>query len=275
MKPDDALLVSQLCAARAGLRIDPEKTYLLESRLAPVARRDGFASIEDLIADLRVRREERLIWAVVEAMTMGETSFFRDRQIFQQVRDEVLPQAARRVSGRPIRIWSAACGSGQEIYSLAMMVDEQQGTPPGTRVDLYGSDISERALEKAQSGLYTQFEVQRGLPIRQLVRHFDKVDDMWALSPRIRQMVRWRRINLVGDLTQVGQFDLIFCRYLLSSLVEPMRVRVLESLALALSDQGTLVVGDDEDPGAVTGALQPVSGLAGTYARNPAFRAAA
>jgi chemotaxis protein methyltransferase CheR len=275
VKPDDALLVSQLCSARAGLRVDPEKTYLLESRLAPVARRDGFGSIEDLIADLRARREERLIWAVVEAMTMGETSFFRDRDLFDQVRDEVLPRAARNANGRPLRIWSAACGSGQEIYSLAMMVDEQQGALPAGRIDLYGSDLSERALEKAQSGLYTQFEVQRGLPIRQLVRHFDKIDDMWALSPRIRQVVRWRRINLVGDLTQVGQFDVIFCRYLLSSLVEPMRARVLESLAMALGDQGALVVGDGEDAGAITGALQPAPGLPGTYSRNPAFRIAA
>jgi len=117
--------------------------------------------------------------------------------------------------------------------------------------------------------------VQRGLPIRQLVRHFDKVDDMWALSPRIRQMVRWRRINLVGDLTQVGQFDVIFCRYLLGSLVEPMQARVLESLAMALGEHGSLVLGDGEDAGAVTGALQPIAGLTGTFSRNPAFSIAA
>jgi len=273
VKPEDAQLVSQLCAARAGLKVDPEKAYLLESRLAPVARRDGFGSIDDLIAALRARREERLIWGVVEAMTMGETSFFRDHSPFQRFGDELLPAAARRGDGGPVRIWSAACATGQEIYSLAMLVDGLKPHLTGARVELYASDLNERSLEKAQSGLYTQFEVQRGLPIRQLVRHFEKADDMWLLSPRIRQMVRWRRINLVGDLSALGQFDVIFCRYVLASLIEPMRVRVLESLAMALAPEGRLVLGDGEDATTLTPALTATGG--GLYARNPDFRIAA
>ena len=275
MTPDDALLVSQLCAARAGLRIDPEKAYLLESRLAPVARRDGFGSIGDLLGALRAKREERMIWAIVEAMTMGETSFFRDRAPFERFRDEVLPAVVRARGGGPVRIWSAACGSGQEIYSLAMLVDDQRAMLSGARIELFGSDLCERSLEKAQSGLYTQFEVQRGLPIRQLVAHFEKADDMWALAPRIRQMVRWRRINLVGDLSALGQFEVIFCRYLLSSLVEPMRVRVLESLAVALSPDGYLFVGEGEAADQLTPALQPVPGQPGLFSRNPSFSVAA
>ncbi|HEY3694346.1 protein-glutamate O-methyltransferase CheR [Phenylobacterium sp.] len=275
MRSDDALLVSQLCAARAGLKVDPEKTYLLESRLAPVARRDGFGSIADLLASLRAKREERTIWAIVEAMTMGETSFFRDHKPFIRFRDEVLPDVVRRRSGSPVRIWSAACAAGQEVYSLAMLVDGQSPHLSGARIELYGSDLNERALEKAQSGLYTQFEVQRGLPIRQLVQHFEKADDMWILSPRIRQMVRWRRINLVGDLSALGQFDVIFCRYLLSSLVAPMRARVLESLAMALAPGGYLVLGEGETAAAITDALQPLAGDGGLFGRNPAFRAAA
>jgi chemotaxis protein methyltransferase CheR len=270
MRADDALLVSQLCAARAGLKVDPEKAYLLESRLGPVARREGYGSIDDLIADLRARREEPLIWAVVEAMTMGETSFFRDGAVFSEFRDELLPAAARRRDGSPVRVWSAACATGQEVFSLAMMVDGLN--LPGVRVELYASDLNERALEKAQSGLYTQFEVQRGLPIRQLVRHFEKADDMWRLSPRIRQMVRWRRINLVGDLSALGQFDVIYCRYVLPSLIEPMRVRVLESLAMALAPDGRLVLGEGENATALTAALTPAGGA---FVRNPAFRIAA
>ena len=274
MKPDDALLISQLCAARAGLKIDPEKDYLMESRLAPVARRDGYGSIGDMLIDLRSRRGERLIWAVVEAMTMAETSFFRDREVFAHLRDEVLPAAARRREDGAVRVWSAACGSGEEVYSLAMIVDEIGASLPGVRIELFGSDISERALEKAQSGLYTPFEVQRGLPIRQLVEHFQKVDEMWSLSPRIKQMVRWRRINLVGDLSKVGQFDVIFCRYLLTSLVAPMQVRVLESLAQALRPDGVLVLGEGEDAHALTAALQPAT-APGLFARNPNFSVAA
>lgn len=267
--------MAQLCATRAGLKVDPEKVYLLESRLGPVARREGFGSIADLVESLRNRGEEKLVWGVIEAMAFRETSFFRDRAPFEAFRDHVLPELARAREGRPIRIWSAACGSGQEVYSLAMMVDEQEETPPGVKVELFASDLSERALEKAQSGLYTQFEVQRGLPIRQLVRHFEKVDDMWAISPRIRQTVRWRRVNLINDLDGVGPFDAIFCRHLLPTLVDAVRPKVLKGLAAALASDGFLVLDEDALPAGADEALQAVPGRAGLYARNPAFRAAA
>lgn len=276
MKPEDCELIAQLCAARAGLSVDPDKTYLIESRLGPVARREGFGSIEDLIADLKTHREDRLAWSVVEAMAAGETAFFRDRAPFELFRTEVLPALARLRDGEPIRVWSAACGSGQEIYSLAMIVEEERGAlEPGARVELFASDLSERALEKAQSGLYTQFEIQRGLPIRQLVRHFEKTDEMWALSPRIRQMVRWRRINLVSDLSAAGRFDVIFCRYVLNSLTLKARPRLLENLARALSPEGFLFLGEGEAPQGLIDAFQPVPGRPGLYARNPSFRVAA
>jgi len=275
MKPEDRELVAQLCAARAGLKVDPEKTYLIESRLAPVARREGFGSIPDLLTALRAKREDRLAWAIVEAMAQSETAFFRDRSCFDLFRQEVLPALARVRDGEPIRIWSAACGSGQEVYSLAMIVEDEAPETPGVKVELFGSDLCERQLEKAQTGLYTQFEVQRGLPIRQLVRHFEKVDDMWALSPRVRQMVRWRRINLVADLSTAGRFDVIFCRYVLCDLVEPMKARLLENLARALSPEGFLFLGEGEVAQGFEDAFQPVAGRPGLFARNPAFRAAA
>lgn len=275
MKAEDRELVAQLCAARAGLSIDPEKAYLIESRLAPVARRESFGSVVDMLAGLRAKREDRLAWAIVEAMAYAETAFFRDRGPFEVFRNEVLPTLARLRGGEPIRIWSAACGSGQEVYSLAMIVDEQRAETPGAKVELFGSDLAERHLEKAQSGLYTQFEVQRGLPIRSLVEHFEKVDEMWQLSPRIRQMVRWRRINLVAELSTAGRFDVIFCRYVLSNLVEPMKIRVLENLARALGPEGFLFLGLEENAELLDGAFHPVVGRPGLYARNPAFRAAA
>jgi chemotaxis protein methyltransferase CheR len=275
MTPQDRELVSQLCAARAGVRVDPEKSYLIESRLAPVARREGFGAAEDLIAALRERREDRLAWAIVEAMAHAETAFFRDREPFALFRDEILPTVAGLRGGEPVRIWSAACASGQEAYSLAMVVEDERARLPGLKVELFGSDVGERQLEKAQSGLYTQFEVQRGLPIRQLVRHFEKDGEMWAISPRIRQMVRWRRVNLVADLSTAGRFDVIFCRYVLSALIEPMRARLLENLARALAPEGFLVLGQGEDVASLQGAFQPVGGRPGLYARNPAFRIAA
>ena len=275
MTPDDIQLLVALCKARAGLRVDPAKTYLLESRLGPLARREGYNSIDDLIAGLKVRREDALIWSVVEAMTLNETAFFRDRTPFDQVRDDILPTLSRLRGSDPIRIWSAGCSTGQEAYSLAMIAEEAKGLEPGTRVEIYGSDIAERCLEKAQSGLYTQFEVQRGLPIRLLVQHFEKIEDSWRLSPRIRQRVRWRRINLAADLSAVGRFDVIFCRYVLSALDEGIRRRVLEGLAAALPADGFLVLGRGETAEGVTAAFRPVSGRPGLFARDPAYRVAA
>jgi len=225
MKPEDIETVRALVHARSGVVIDPEKTYQMETGLGPVARRAGFASLSDLIQAIRSRHDERLLWAATEALTSSETSFFRDRAPFQAFREEILPTLVEQRGDKPIRIWCAACGTGQEPYSLAMIIDDEQAKLGGARIELFASDISERSLEKAQTGVYSQFEVQRGLPIRLLVRHFEKVDDRWVLSPRIRQMVRWRRINLLADLSSLGRFDVIFCRNVVSSFDEATRRR--------------------------------------------------
>jgi chemotaxis protein methyltransferase CheR len=275
MTPDAVELIRAVVHGRSGAVLDAAKTYLIESRLAPVARREGFDSIEDLIAAMRANREERLLWAVTEALTSSETAFFRDRSPFQMFREEILPQLAMEREGRPIRVWSAACSTGQEPYSLAMIVDDERSKFPAAKVELFGSDLSERCLEKAQSGLYTQFEVQRGLPIRMLMRHFEKADEMWVLSPRLRQMVRWRRINLLADLRTLGQFDVIFCRNVVSGFDEATRHRVLDQLARALPPDGYLILGQDETVGDATAALTPIPGRRGLYGVNPAFQAAA
>lgn len=275
MRREDRELAARLCAARAGIMVDPDKSYFIETRLAPVARREGFGSIEDMMDALRERREDRMAWAVVEALAQDETAFFRDRTPFALFREEVLPSLASARAGQPVRIWSAACASGQEPYSLAMIIEEERSRLPGLSVELFASDIGERQLEKAQSGLFTQFEVQRGLPIRQLVEHFDQQDDMWAVSPRLRQMIRWRRVNLVAELGAAERFDVIFCRYVLSALIEPMRERLLANLACALSPEGYLFLGEQETAAGLCDALRPVSGCPGLYARNTAARAAA
>lgn len=275
MSPQDRELVAGLCAARAALKIDAAKTYLLESRLAPVARREDFSTIGELVEALRRTRDERLIWAVVEAMAGGESVFFRDGAPFQVFAEEVLPRLSERRGGGPLRIWSAACGSGQEVYSLAMLIEEREPLAPGGPIELFASDLSERALDKAQSGLYTQFEVQRGLPIRLLVRHFEKDGEMWSISPRLRQMIRWRRINLLADLSRIGAFEVIFCRYLLCGAVEGMRGKILEGLAQALTPGGFLFLGQGESAEGLTEALAPVPDRPGLYRRHPAFEAAA
>ena len=277
MKREELELIVGLCRTRAGLKVDPEKTYLIESRLSPLARREGFGSIPDLISALRDKREDRLAWAIVEAMTLNETAFYRDREVFSFLANEAIPHLARvrGASGAPLRIWSAGCATGQELYSLAMQIDGARGALGGVQIELYGSDLSERCVEKAQSGLYTQFEVQRGLPIRQLVDYFEKQEEMWLLSPRIRQVARWRRINLLSDLAPLGRFDIILCRNVLSQMDEPSKVRVLESLAPRLASDGLLILGAQEIASIAAQPFVPVAGRAGLYTRNPAFRAAA
>ncbi len=269
MTPQDCRLIARLCADRAGLRVDPEKAYLLENRLGPVARREGFASVHDFVCAVRDRDEDRLIWAAVEAMSPAETSFFRDPTSFKRMVGEALPDLAKRRKAGALRIWAAASGTGQEVYSLAMALEES--APAGASLEIFGSDLCERRLEKAQAGIYSQFEVQRGLSARRLVQHFVGSQDDFALSPRVRQAVRWRRVNLLDDLSRLGQFDLILYRHQTGHLLEDARHRVLENLQGALSPGGYLVLGETEAaPG-----LTALPGRPGFYGRSPPAQAVA
>ena len=187
MTAEEIAEIVALCRVRAGLKVAPDKTYLMESRLGPVARREGYDSITDLIAAVRERREEPLIWAVVEAMAGGETSFYRDREPFRQFREEIAPQLLRARGGAPVKVWSAACATGQEVYSLAMSAIEMAKADPAVRIEFAASDLSRMALERAQSGIFNQFEVQRGSLIRQLVSYFEKDGEQWRVCEAVRK----------------------------------------------------------------------------------------
>ena len=260
----------ELARDRAGLQLAADNSYLLETRLGPLARSRRAASVGDFLETLRAQPDEALRGAVVEALLTNETCFFRDRAPFEQLRD-LLPGLARSRAGGTLRVWSAACSTGQEAYSLAMLLDELSLG----QVDLCASDLSERALTKARSGFYTQFEVQRGLPIRSLLRYFDKVDEAWRVKPRLRQRVRWRRFNLLDDMRPLGRFDAICCRNVLMYFDAPTKQRVLEQLAGALAPDGYLLLGASEAAMDVTDAFQPTAGRQGVYTPNPAFRRAA
>ena len=266
----------QLLRQRSGLVLSAEKQYLAESRLLPVARKHGLGNLAELVDKLKTAADAPLGVEVVEAMTTNESFFFRDKIPFEHFRDTMMPALmAARVREKRIRIWCTACATGQEPYSLAMALKGIGPALAGWKVEIVATDISHEVLAKAQAGIYNQFEVQRGLPIRALVRHFEKSGEMWSLSPRIRQMVRWRRINLLADLRALGQFDIIFCRYVISHFDAPTRRRVLEQLARALPNDGWLVLGADESPSDVTEALRSIAGRPGVFTPNPAYRAAA
>jgi len=273
MKPEDIEILRMLVHARSGVVVDPAKTYLIESRLGPVARREGFSSIMEMLAAIRTHRDEALMWAATEAMTSTETSFFRDADVFDMFRQEILPRlAAARSTSQPIRIWSAACASGQEPFSLAMALDAETPKMGGAKVELFASDLSEACLEKAQSGLYTQFEIQRGLPVKLLIRHFEKTGEMWRFQQRLSSSVRFRRINLLADLKALGQFDAVFCRYALNQFDAATRRRVLDQLAALLPPDGYLVLGANEGAEGIEG-LRALG--RGVFTRDQSLRVAA
>lgn len=276
MNQADFDFVSQLVYKRAGIVITPDKGYLLDSRLGPLARREGLPSIEDLIQVVRARREERLMALIVDAMTTNETFFFRDKTPFDHLKEEILPKLSAARRGGRIRIWSAACSTGQEPYSIAMMLDQHPALSAGVVVEIVATDISERTLEKARSGLYSQFEVQRGLPIQLLMQNFTQADDQWRISERLRQRVTFRKLNLLDSFAPLGRFDVVLCRNVLIYFDGPTKADILTRIAAQLAPDGYLMLGAAETVIGVTTAFEASMERRGlyTHARKPAARVA-
>jgi len=270
MKPDDFQLLSGLLKERSGLVITPDKAYLLESRLLPLARKQGLAGLDELVFAIRTKREEKLITVVAEAMTTNESLFFRDSSPFDQLRKVLLPGLLKARAGtKRLRIWSAACSTGQEPYSIAMCLKEEAAQLAGWRVDLIGTDLSTEVLDKAKAGIYSQFEVQRGLPIQMLAKYFGKANDMWQLKPEIRGMVQFRQNNLLQDFSTLGGFDLIFCRNVLIYFDQPTKAAILERMARLLPTDGFLVLGGAETVLGITTKFSTVPNMRGIYAVVP------
>jgi chemotaxis protein methyltransferase CheR len=243
LSPGDLEFLCALVRARSGLVLTGERGFFAETRLSPLARREGVASVSDLVQRVKTAGDDRLMRAVVEAMLIQETSFFRDRAVFRTLQDNVLPALSSARGGGPLRVWSAGCATGQEPYSLAMAADA--ASIPLT-LDIFASDLASAGLEKAESGLYTHFEVQRGLPIRRLLQYFEPVDDAWRISPKLRQSVRWRRLNLVDEFSVARPFDLILCRNVVDGFDPSTRAKVVERLSRALTPDGWLLLGAQE-----------------------------
>lgn len=271
-----------LLQVRSGLSLSTEKRYLVESRLGMLCRRRGIESIPALVATLRRNPQVELENAVVEAMTTNETLFFRDRTPFDLFRDVILPEKlAANAQSRTLRIWCAAVSTGQEAYSLAMMLDEVAPRVAGWKIEILGTDISAEVLEKARQGLYSQFEVQRGLPIQLLLKYFRQEGDKWRLTERIRNMVELRPHNLLESSSQYGQFDVIFCRNVLIYFDVPTKARVMAALAQRLVRNGAFILGAAETVIGITTTLVPDPQHRGLYrdalmqpAPRPSFAAA-
>jgi chemotaxis protein methyltransferase CheR len=243
LTPEDLDFLDSLARSHSGLGLRGDRAYFAESRLAGLAGRHGLAGADELLDRLR-QGDETLAVAAAEALAVTDTAFFRDGDAFEALKG-VLTGLAGPAGDRPIQVWSAGCSTGQEPYSLAMLAEEHR---PPVRLEIVATDLSERVLEKAHAGLYTQFEVQRGLPIRLLLKHFEKAGEMWAISPRLRAGVRWRRLNLVEERRSVRRFDLILCRNVLAYFEPQLRTRVLGQMLTSLAPGGYLVLGRGEPP---------------------------
>lgn len=261
----------ELLLTRSGLALSREKRYLVESRLSPVCRQRSLASFNELVTVLRTGRDSELERLVIEAMTTNETLFFRDRAPFDVFKQTLLPHLMEQKAGKGrLRIWCAAASTGQEPYSLAMILDEMGPSLNGWRIEILATDIADSVIHRAKQGLYSQFEVQRGLPIQYLLKYFTQVGEQWQISPKIRGMVEYRPLNLIRDFSALGEFDIIFCRNVLIYFEPKLKSDVLNRLSRSLSSpHGVLVLGASETVLGLETPLMPHPAIRGLYARRP------
>jgi chemotaxis protein methyltransferase CheR len=265
--PLDYDFLRKLLKERSGLDLSADKQYLVESRLIPLARRAGLPGIAELVAKIKAGAD-KLTSDVVEAMTTNETFFFRDKIPFDHLREAILPALVQaRASRRSLRIWCAASSTGQEPYSIAMCVKEFAGLA-GWRVEIVATDLSQEVLEKSKAGLYSQFEVQRGLPIHMLVKYFTQTGELWQLNADIRAMVQHRQLNLLQDFSHLGTFDVIFCRNVLIYFDQDTKVGIFERLSKMIESDGVLVLGAAESVVGISDAFKPYAERRGLYRVN-------
>ena len=276
MTPLEYDYLRRLLKERSGLVLSADKQYLVESRLLPLARKAGLAGLSGLVQTLKGPNAEPLTVEVVEAMTTNESFFFRDRIPFEQFRDVIMPAlSAARAAQRRVRIWCAAASTGQEPYSLAMCLKELGPTMAGWRIDIVATDLSTEVLEKAKAGIYSQFEVQRGLPIALLVKYFTKIGEAWQIAPELRAMVQYRPLNLLADFAHLGTFDIVFCRNVLIYFDQPTKVGVLDRIARITARDGYLVLGAAETVVGLTDSFKQIADRRGLCAPNASAKSGA
>ncbi len=275
MTPHDYEYLRRLLKTRSGLVLSAEKHYLVESRLLPVARRNGLFNLTGLVARLRAPDAERLTIEVVEAMTTNESFFFRDKVPFEHFPDTIIPALmSLRSASRRIRIWCAAAATGQEPYSLAIALKEMGKELRGWRIEIIATDLSTEVLEKARSGIYSQFEVQRGLPALMLIKYFSQVGETWQIAPEIRGMVKFMPLNLLNDFSHLGRFDLVLCRNVLIYFDQVTKISVLERIASIAEPDGFLVLGGAETVVGLTDRFKPIPDKRGVYGQPSGMMAA-
>jgi chemotaxis protein methyltransferase CheR len=266
MRISDFELYRDLLYRHSGLSLTADKSYLLDSRLTPVARRWGYPTLDGMTLSLRGVPENKLVEAIIEAMINDETSFFRDIECFFALRDIVIPFLMKnRGKNRKLRIWCAGCSSGQEAYSVAMILRDMEPQLKNWKVEILGTDLSGQAIRKARAGDYTQFEVQRGLPVQRLMQHFDEAGDFWRLRDDIRNLVRFEQFNLLEPMDDLGLFDIILCRNVMASFEPETRTSILSRMAGHLAQDGILLLGAGETLNGLKTPFKPLDSCPGLF----------
>jgi chemotaxis protein methyltransferase CheR len=240
-------ILAGLLEARTGQQLTMSRRWRLETALSALLRERGISTLDELITILVMGKEPNLSQRVVEALLNNETYFFRDRSPFDLLALHALPELAqRRKDQKKLKIWSAGCSTGQEVYSLAMLFAEQPDAWRGWTIDILGTDVSTGCIDRARSGAYTQFEVQRGLGINQMIRWFEEAPDGWRAVELLRKPVRFQVHNLLEMPPHPGGFDIVLCRNVLLYLSAEKRMLAFERLAGAMADDGWLMLGAGE-----------------------------
>jgi chemotaxis protein methyltransferase CheR len=268
VNPLDYEYLRKILKDQSGLDLSADKQYLIESRLLPLARKAGMPGITELVQKMR-SGSTVFTSQVVEAMTTNETFFFRDKVPFDHFRESIMPEIIKaRGSRKSIRIWCAAGSTGQEPYSLAMCLKEMGAALSGWRLEILATDLSQEVIEKSKAGIYSQFEVQRGLPIQMLVKYFKQTGELWQINADMRAMVQHRQLNLLHDFSQLGVFDVIFCRNVLIYFDQETKVNIFNRLAKAIEPDGFLVLGAAETVVGLTDVFKPFPERRGLYRPN-------
>lgn len=266
MRDQDFDLFANLLRSGSGLSIGPDKHYLLETRLTPLALKHGLSGLEALADEIRFKKPNQLIDSVIESMTTNESFFFRDSTPFDIMKNQVLPKLREaRAERKQLKIWCGAASTGQEPYSLAMMFAQDAQRWAGWDIQILGTDISTEALKRAQDGSYSQFEVQRGLPVDYMLKYFTQSGERWVINDEIKNRVTFKPFNLLDSFAGLGRFDIVFLRNVLIYFDAPTKSAVFERVRGAMEKDASLFLGAAETVLGVTEQFRAIRSLRGLY----------
>lgn len=265
LKPSYYEALKRLTIELVGVKLGEDHAFLVETRLLALARKEGFESLSQMIEELFSRGQTRLAIHVVTALLERATSFFEGRKSFETIGDILLPNLHQAYRGGTVRILSYGCSTGQEVYSAAILVDKLAEILPNMNIELTGVDYPSQALERAKAGRFTHFEVQRGLPIRHLIKYFDRDDEDWIVKESLRSKITFIDHNLLADIADLGTYQIVLFRGHLGQITSPAKARILRSLSSLVSTNGYLMLGCHENPGDMNYWFDPVSIAPGSF----------